>query len=115
MSETATRYRAVAVQRALKGPGRSRPEARRAAFENQGGDAPGRALVDKIARCAWTVTDTDVVAAKADGVSEDEIFELTVCAAYGQATRQLNAALAALDEATASVETHEHIDSGVAR
>ena len=114
MSETATRYRAVAVQRALKGPGRSRPEARRAAFENQG-DAPGRALVDKIARCAWTVTDADVAAAKAEGVSEDEVFELTVCAAYGQATRQLNAALAALDEATASVETHEHIDSGVAR
>ena len=74
-----------------------------------------RALVDKIARCAWTVTDADVVAAKADGVSEDEIFELTVCAAYGQATRQLNAALAALDEATAAVETHERIDSGVAR
>ena len=115
MSETARQYRKIAVDRALKGPGRSRPEARLAAFENQGGDAPGRALVDKIARCAWTVTDTDVVAAKADGVSEDEIFELTVCAAYGQATRQLNAALAALDEATASVDTHEHIDSGFAR
>ena len=115
MSETATRYREIAVHRALKGPGRSRPEARRAAFENQGGDAPGRALVDKIARCAWTVTDADVAAAKAEGVSEDEIFELTVCAAYGQATRQLNAALAALDEATPAVDTHEHIDSGVAR
>ena len=52
---------------------------------------------------------------KAKGVSEDEIFELTVCAAYGQATRQLNAALAALDEATAAVDTHQRIDSGVAR
>ena len=115
MSETATRFREIAVERALKGAGRSRPEARLAAFENQGGDAPGRALVDKIARCAWTVTDADVAAAKAEGVSEDEVFELTVCAAYGQATRQLNAALAALDEATAAVDTHECIDSGVAR
>ena len=104
-----------AVDRALKGPGKSRPEARLAAFENQGGDAPGRALVDKIARRAWTVTDADVAAAKAEGVSEDEIFELTVCAAYGQATRQLNAALAALDEASSAFDTHERIDSGVAR
>jgi hypothetical protein len=115
VSETATRYREIAVQRALNGPGRSRPEARRAAFENQGGNAPGRALVDKIARCAWTVTDADMAAAKAAGVSEDEIFELTVCAAYGQATRQLNAALAALDEASSAFDTHERIDSGVAR
>ena len=115
MSETATQYRKIAVDRALKGPARSRPEARRAAFENQGADAPVRWLVNLIARRAWTVTDADVAAAKAEGVSEDEIFELTVCAAYGQATRQLNAALAALDEATASVDTHEHIDSGVAR
>ena len=115
MSETATQYRKIAVDRALKGPGKSRPEARLAAFENQGGDAPGRALVDKIARRAWTVTDADVALAKAEGVSEDEIFELTVCAAYGQATRQLNAALAALDEASSAFDTHERIDSGVAR
>ena len=72
-------------------------------------------LHDKIARRAWTVADSDVTAAKASGVSEDEIFELTVCAAYGQATRQLNAALAALDESTAAFDTHEPIDSGVAR
>ena len=109
MSETATRFREIAVDRALKGPGRSRPEARLAAFENQGTG------VDKIARRAWTVTDADVAAAKAAGVSEDEILELTVCAACGQATRQLNAALAALDEASSAFDTHERIDSGVAR
>lgn len=60
-----------------------------------------RALVDKIARNAWKVTDEDVAAAKTAGVSEDEIFELAVAAALGQATRQLDAALAALDEAAA--------------
>ena len=115
MSETATRFREIAVDRALKGPGRSRPEARLAAFENQGTGAAVSALVDKIARRAWTVTDADVAAAKSAGVSEDEIFELTVCAACGQATRQLNAALAALDEASSAFDTHERIDSGVAR
>jgi hypothetical protein len=40
-----------------------------------------------------------VAAATAAGVPEDEIFELTVCAALGQATRQLDAALAVLDAA----------------
>ena len=37
---------------------------------------------------------------KAAGVSEDEIFELVVCAALGQSTRQLSAALSALDTVT---------------
>ena len=46
------------------------------------------------------ISDADVAATKAAGVSEDEIFELTVCAALGQATRQLDAALAALDAAS---------------
>ena len=55
-----------------------------------------------MARHAWKVAAADVAATKTAGVSEDEIFELVVCAALGQATRQLNAALAALDAATQS-------------
>jgi adenine-specific DNA methylase len=74
--------------------------ARRAAFDNQGVYEPARALVAKVAKAAWTVTDADVAATKSAGVSEDEIFELAVCAALGQATRQLDEALAALDAAT---------------
>jgi hypothetical protein len=35
---------------------------------------------------------------------EDEIFELVVCAAFGEASRQLNSALAALDAATGARE-----------
>jgi alkylhydroperoxidase/carboxymuconolactone decarboxylase family protein YurZ len=46
------------------------------------------------------VTDADIAAAKAAGLSEDHIFELVVTAAVGQANRQLESALAALDEAT---------------
>jgi alkylhydroperoxidase family enzyme len=107
MSEAANRLRLAAIERALRGPGVASIEARRAAFDNSGskerpvdGDERGSALVDKVARHAWKVTDADVAAAKAAGLSEDEIFELVVCAAYGQADRQFRAALAALDAAT---------------
>jgi hypothetical protein len=99
MSEAARRYREAVVRRALEGPGTATAVARRAAFDNQGVDEPARALVAKVARAAWTVTDADVAATKSAGVSEDEIFEFAVCAALGQATRQLEAALAALDAA----------------
>ena len=90
-----TRLRKAAVERALHGSGKANGDTRRAAYEN----ASGSALLDKVAKTAWKVTDEDVAAAKASGLSEDEIFELVVCASYGQATRQLEAALAALDAA----------------
>jgi hypothetical protein len=102
MSEPATRYREAVVRRALQGPGIASAAARRAAFDNQGVPEAARALVAKVAKAAWTVADADVAAAKSAGASEDEIFELTVCAALGQATRQLDDALAALDAATTS-------------
>jgi len=102
MSEAAKRYRETVVRRAVGGPGTASTDARRAAFDNAGVDQRARDFVDKVARRAWTVTDGDVAATKAAGVSEDEIFELAVCAALGQATRQLDAALAALDAATAA-------------
>lgn len=101
MSETVTRYRTAVVERVLRGQGVATQDARQAAFTNRDVPDAARALVDKIARNAWKVTDEDVAAAKAAGVSEDEIFELAVAAALGQATRQLDAALAALDEAAA--------------
>ena len=100
MSDVVKEYRAAVVGRVLTGPGAASPAARRAAFENQGVDSKARALIDKVATRAWTVTDEDVHATKQAGVSEDEIFELTVAAALGHATRQLDAALAALDAAT---------------
>jgi hypothetical protein len=39
-------------------------------------------------------------AVRAAGLSEDQIFEIALCAAIGQATRQYESALAALDAAT---------------
>jgi len=100
MKEAARASREAVVARVLKGPGSASPAARQAAFDNRGVDDRSSTLVAKVARHAWTVTDEDVAATKRAGVSEDEIFELAVAAALGQATRQLNAALAALDEAT---------------
>jgi alkylhydroperoxidase/carboxymuconolactone decarboxylase family protein YurZ len=46
------------------------------------------------------VTDQDIAAAIASGHSEDQVFEIVVCAAVGQANRQYESAFAALDAAT---------------
>jgi len=97
MSDDVARAREALVKRVLDGPAVASADARRAAFDNRDVPAAARALIDQVARHAWTVTDADVQAVTAAGVPEDEIFELTVCAAIGQAARQLDAALAALD------------------
>jgi hypothetical protein len=100
MSDEVTRLRQRVIDTALRGPGHTTTAEREAAFANQGERA--RALVDTITRNAWKVTDDDIAAAKQAGLGEDQIFELAVCAALGQATRQLDAALAALDTATSN-------------
>ena len=99
MSEASHRFRKAAVERVLQGPAKTSGDERRAAFDNKGVPAAGAALIDKVAKNAWKVTDEDVAAAKAAGLSEDAIFELTVSAAMGQATRQIDSALAAVDAA----------------
>ena len=88
------------VARILDGDGQASPAKRRAAFNNAGLDKPLGALIDKVAKHANRVTDEDIVDAKASGLNEDQIFEMVVCAAIGQATRQLDTALAALETAT---------------
>ena len=98
---SATRARTVATERVLRGPGKTSVPVRQAAFDNAGVTEPARALIDKVAKTAWKITDADVAAVKTTQ-SDDEIYEQVVAAALGQATRQLDAALAALDEATKS-------------
>lgn len=87
------------VARILEGDGRASRAERRAAFDNAGEAEPLRTLIEKVALHPTRVTDGDVAAVAAAGRSEDEVFELVVCAAVGQATRQHEAALAALAEA----------------
>jgi hypothetical protein len=99
MSQAVTRLRQQITEQVLEGPGQTTLKVRRAAFEDRD-DAPARELVAKVAKNAWKVTDEDVAAAKAAGLTDDDIYELVICAAIGKATRQLDSALAALDEAT---------------
>jgi hypothetical protein len=96
-----TEARKTLVARILEGDGRASHAQRRAAFDNAGLAEPLRTLIDKIAKHAYKVTDDDIVAARASGLTQDQIFEIVVCAAIGQAARQNDAALAALEAATA--------------
>lgn len=80
--------------------GRAEPAIRRAAFENTGLTGPVATLVRKVAEQPSRVTDADVAAVQTAGLNEDQIFEIVVCAAVGQSTRQYHAGLAALEAAT---------------
>lgn len=95
-----TQARQALLARILEGDGRASRTQRRAAFDNTGLAEPMRTLIDKVAKHAYRVTDADIAAVRASGQSEDQIYELVVCAAIGQAVRQYDTALAALDAAT---------------
>jgi len=95
-----TQARRAVVARILEGDGKASRAQRRAAFDNAVLAEPLRTLIDKVAKSTSTVTDDDIAAAKASDFSEDQIFELMVCATIGQATRQYDTALAALKAAT---------------
>ena len=69
---------------------------RHAAFDNRTLNEPLHGLVSKVAKHPTQITDDDVAKIKASGLSEDQIFELVVCAPVGQSTRQYVNALAAL-------------------
>ena len=98
MSDFKTAHKAL-LSRVLEGEGRASREQRRGAFDNAGLDEPMRTLISEIAEHPTSVTDEDFAAARASGLSEDQIFEMVVCAAIGQATRQYNKAIAALEAA----------------
>jgi len=55
-----------------------------------------RAYVDKVRLDAWRVTDADVEALRAAGLSEDEIYEATVAAAVSAGLDRLEAGLRTL-------------------
>jgi len=96
-------YRAL-VDRVLNGAGKASKEQRALAFGDEGLDQPLRTLIGKVATSPVQVTDADFAAAKAAGYSEDQLFELVICAAVGQSARLYDAGLAALAEATGQRE-----------
>ncbi len=87
--------------RILTGEGRASPEQRARAFSNAGLSPPLDELLGKVATRPAQVTDADFAAARAAGFSEDELFELVICAAVGQSARLYDAGLAALADAVA--------------
>ena len=95
-----TQARKALVTRILEGYGEASRAQRRAAFDNAGLAKPLNTLIDKVTKHAYQVTDEDIAAARASGLSEDQIFEMVVCAAIGQASRQYDQALGALEAAT---------------
>ena len=92
------------VTRVLEGEGHASSADRRVAFDKGGLAEPLRSLVEKVALHPTWVTDDDIAAVVASGLSEDQVFELVVCAAVGQATRQYETALGAL--AAAAGDSH---------
>jgi len=95
-----TQARQALVARILDKKGEAPQAQRRAAFDNAGLTGALATLIEKVAKHAHRVTDDDVAAVRASGLSEDQIYELVVCAAVGQASRQLDAGLAALAAAS---------------
>jgi alkylhydroperoxidase family enzyme len=72
-------------------------DALRAIVANTPAPAPQLAsYLEKVHSRAYTVTDADVEALKAAGISEDEIFEQTVAAAISEGLRRLDAAEAVI-------------------
>jgi hypothetical protein len=100
--------RRALISRILDGDGQTTPGERHAAFDGASPALPLRAFLEKVATHARGLTDEDVAAVVASGFGEDQVFELTVCAAVAQSTRQYEAALAALEAAT---KEHQHASS----
>ncbi|MBV9196065.1 MAG: hypothetical protein JO168_18165 [Solirubrobacterales bacterium] len=93
------------VNRILHGPGRASADDRAHAFANADLPEPLRPLLDEVATHSARVTDEHFAMATQAGFTDDQLFELVICAAVGQSTRQYEAALTALAGATANTGT----------
>lgn len=106
MNENPTRRhseRIDAVRAAvLGGTGVLPRELREAAARNEGVPERYASYVDAIHRHAYRITDRTVSDLRATGAAEDEVFEVTIAAAYGAAAERLDAGLRALRNAVTS-------------
>ena len=82
----------------FEGPGDSEPALRQAVAEGKNVPPELAALVDKIHRHAYKVTDDDLARLRAT-YTEDQLFEIVVSAALGASRQRLFAGLAALENA----------------
>lgn len=103
MSDRAARLRTAVTTAILEGPGSLGRDVRRQAHD---GALPAGPIADyaaTVARHAYRVDDGLVDRARGAGLDDEGLFEVAVAAAVGQATRQLDSALAALDAALKEV------------
>jgi hypothetical protein len=77
-------------------------EVRRAAAERSGVPERFAAYVDTVHDHAYQVSDRTVTDLRTAGASQDEVFEVTVSAAFGAARDRLEAGLAAVRDAVAA-------------
>lgn len=96
MTDRFTTRRAAVVAAILERDGVTPGADRQAAFAGTPAEPAVAAYVATVRQHAYRVTDADVAALRAAGHADPAIFELTVAAAVGQATRQYDAALAVL-------------------
>jgi hypothetical protein len=86
-----------AVQRAvLESPGQTDPATRASAAGGGPLSEPMASYVAKVRHQSYRITEADIEALKAAGLSEDQIFEITVAAAFGAALRSLEAGMRAV-------------------
>lgn len=79
------------VREVLDGPGVTTRGERMAALEGSGPELI-RTYITKVREQSYRVSEEDFAALRAAGLSEDAVFELTVAAAVGAASRRLEAA-----------------------
>jgi hypothetical protein len=89
-------FRKRLTQAVLDTPGETPASLRRAAMQRAAIPGPLAGYVDKVARHAYKVTDTDVAELQRAGHSDDTLFEITVAAALGAALYRLDKGMAAL-------------------
>lgn len=89
----------------FEGPGRLPAETRRALAERKFVPAALEKFRDKVFDRAVEISDEDVDALRAAGMTEDEIYEAAVASALGAARVRLDAALSAIACMSAPVST----------
>ena len=81
----------------LEGNRTTTPAQRQAAFSNRGLAEPLKTLIAKVVNNSRAIDNRDTYDAKQSGLSEDQIFELVVCGAIGEASRQYDSAMTVLE------------------
>jgi hypothetical protein len=98
MTDPHANLRDLVLENVLEGTGETAPALRKSVAEATFVPRDLKALVDKIHRHAYKVTDEDIAKPQAK-YGDDQMFEIVVSAALGASEKRLLAGLKALDEA----------------